>query len=152
MNQFDSNLQVASSARLAPSGISSLQDSQRLAVVILGVVQEALLASRILELAKPKDLPILLLGIAPDARDEGVLRRKLITITAFLKDGESLNHGRSAGGNQTLRVEIQMERGRDWIGRIRSFVRPTDVLACYSEERPRAGQRPLSDVLTSTLH
>ena len=146
MNRLDSELRISASMDQAPVSMSPFQYNQRLVVVILGVEEEALLASRILELNKSRGLPVILTGIVLDAADGARLRRKLVTLVAFLKDGQL------TGNNKAWQVEIRMEQGRDWIGKIKSSLHPYDMVACYEEQTIGALRRPLSDILTSSLN
>jgi hypothetical protein len=152
MNQTDSDLQFSSVVELPHSNVSTLEDMRRLAVVILDIEQEALLAGRILDLAQVRALPVVLLGIARDAAQEGELRRKLITIAAFLKDGWLPDTVRTNGGNKPFQVEIQVVQEKDWIRSVQSFLRHDDMLACYGEQTMGNRQRPLSDILGSSLN
>ncbi len=152
MNQIDSDLQVSASVRAEALKKPIVRDTQRLIVIIRDAEEEALLASRILGLAEPRGLDILLVGIAPDSAKEATLRRKLVTIAAFLNE-------RSPRSGTALRqviparcVDVQMQHGRDWIGSIRSLLRPDDTIACYTGETVGMLERPLSDILASGLN
>lgn len=150
MNRLDSDAQVTSPVRLAPRVAYPVVDSPRLLVVILHTEEEALLASRISEVANPQGMSVLLIGIVPDPTSEAELRRKLVTIAAFLREDRS---SKSRLGIQAVsdRVDIRIERGRDWIGAIKAQVQPGDMVACYSEQKVGVLEKPLSDILSSSL-
>ena len=152
MNQIDSELQVSAVVGTRTPAMQAEMNGQRLVVMIREAEGEALLASRILGLAEPRGLDVLLVGIAPDPAAEATMRRKLVTIAAFLNE-QSPRSGTSA--RQALparRVDIQIQHGRDWVGGIRALVRPGDTIACYSDETVGILERPLSDILASALN
>ena len=145
MNRIASDLQVSSVVHLAPEANCAVAGPERAVVVILDAEEEALLASRILEFVHVRGLPVLLVGVVQNATSEAALRRHLVTIAAFLRE-ETARMGATLAP-----VEIQMERGRDWIGHIKSQLHPGDRLACYSEQTAGILGRPLSEILASGL-
>ncbi len=152
MNQTHTDVQVSPSVPLTTVRRSPEVKAQRLVVAIRDSEEEASLASRILELAQPRGLSILLLGIAPDPTEEAGLRRQLVTIAAFV-EGEYSRMGLAVPGTrQSERVEIRIECGREWLAKLRSLLRPGDMLACYSEDRVGLLERPMSDILSSSLN
>lgn len=152
MNQTHADVQVSPSVQLATVHRSPEIKTQRLVVAIRDVEEEASLASRILEVAQPRGLSILLVGIAPDPMGEAGMRRKLVTIAAFINDEYSRMGFARRSGVSPDQAEIRIECGRDWIGRLRSLLRPGDLLACYSEDSLGIWERPLSDILSSSLN
>ncbi len=147
MNQVHSDLQVSSGSRLATGPDLQASNAQRLVVVIRDVEEEGLLAGRILELAQPRGLAILLLGIVRDSSREADLRRKLVTIAAFLDGGNSRAALSVRGRGSARAPEIRIEHGKDWMAAVRFLLQPGDMLACYSEQRGGVPERPLSDLL-----
>ncbi len=152
MNQLHSEVQVASAVRVAASEAAVKVVAPRLVVVMREPEEEVVLAGRILELARARSLPVVLVGVARDPAKEATLRRSLVTIAAFIREatayaGRSLNPGASTGS-----PEIQIECGRDWMNGLRSLLRRGDVLACYSEDRAGILERPLNDILCSGLN
>src|SRR5512142_776743 len=97
MNQFTHDVQVSPSVQLTPSGIAPEANVQRLVVVLRDAQPEALLASRILAQAEPRGISILLVGITPDPAGEAALRRQLVTIAAFIGDGNRTANGARNG-------------------------------------------------------
>ncbi len=86
MNDTQSDIQIRSILELTSGDPELATDIQRLTVVLFDVEEEALLARRILEVAVPRSLSILLIGVTPDPRGQARLRRKLATLAAFLRD------------------------------------------------------------------
>ena len=152
MNQLHSELRTASVTPLASCRSTISTSSPRLVVVIRQVEEDVLLAGRIRELARERSLPVLLVGIAPDASREAELRRSLITIAAFLREGDSRKDLGLHRAAESSTAEIQIEHGRDWLSKVRALLQPDDVLACYSEQQSSFLERPLSDVLSCGLN
>lgn len=152
MNRSDVELRSVPFFEPATAEISKSAEDRRLVVVMLDAAEEALLAGRILALAEPRGLRVLLIGVAPDPQGEAKLRRKLATIAAFLKDHRSPTRSDWPESNRDTWVEYRIEHGKDWIARTRALLRPNDMLACYSEQVIGTRQRPLSDILSSTLN
>lgn len=142
MNQLHSAVQAPAETHVANYAIPPAKNRPRLVVVIREVEEEALLAGRIRELARARGLPVLLLGVARDSSTEAKLKRGLITIAAFLREGSA-----HAGT-----PEIQMEHGRDWMNRVTALLQPGDMLACYAEQQTAMFERPLSDLLSRGLN
>jgi hypothetical protein len=152
MNRLDTDLRIPPVADTAIYDNSSLSRPRRLVVVMLDAEEGAFLAGRILELARSRALPVLLVGAAPDATGAAELRRKLVTLAAFIKAEDSLAGRHPAGSDARMRVELQIEQGTDWIARVKSLVQPDDMLACYSEGTVGMRRRPLTDVLSANLN
>ncbi|MGE5072043.1 MAG: hypothetical protein ACM3MF_01330 [Anaerolineae bacterium] len=131
-----------------PEEPRTIVQAPRLVVVMLDTEEEALLAGRILALAQPRSLPVVLVGIAPTAVEGARVRRKLATIAAFLKRGSAAGHGRGAKQHDTP-VGIQVEQGSDWVRGLKTLLQPNDLLACYSDEIVGLRQRPLADILST---
>jgi hypothetical protein len=150
MNRSDTILQTPAQVGAAHASIPWAEAKRRLAVVILDVEDETLLASRILELARPLDLRVLLIGIAPDPVDEQRIRRNLVTIAAFLREDDALHQARGRHDHHGFTPEMQIVQGGDWPTRIHSYLQPDDMLACYSEQVGGSRKRPLADILASS--
>ncbi len=152
MNRLDTDVKVVPLVKSAPAYDLHFQAARRLAVVIVEVAEEALLASRILELAKPLGLQILLIGVAPDRADERKVRRQMVTLAAFLREGEAFSHARGEQKDRGIHLEIQVVQGKDWLGKIKALLCRDDMLACYSEQVVGSQQRPLTDILASSTN
>ncbi len=148
MNELKSAVRSPSQISVKPMSAPRTEPVRRLAVVILDTEEEALLASRILELATPLGLPILLLGVAVDPADEKKVRRKLVTIAAFLREGDARLE--KPGSRCGIQIEMQIVQGRDWPTKIKASLSRDDMLACYSEQVVGRQQRPLTDILASS--
>ena len=132
--------------RVAPvraEAMPALQ-AKRLVVVLQEAEQEALLASRILELADARGLDILLVGIAHEPENEPQLRRKLVRIAAFIGDA-------SRGEAMRRPAEIQMLHAPGWLDSLRCLVRDGDQLACGADWNTGGLRKPLNDVLGAGL-
>lgn len=152
MNQLNSDLQTRTAAPLVACNTSPSTGAARLVVVIREAEEEALLAGRIQELAESRGLAPLLVGVVPDAAKEAELRRRLVTIAAFLKESKAHAGLTFQQAAMVSAPQIQIERGRDWINKVRALVRPNDTLACYSEDAAGLLERPLSDILSCGLN
>ncbi len=149
MNRSDPLVETASLIRLPSTDNSDPAETARLVVVILNTEEEAALAGRILTLVQPNKLHVLLLGVCSDRAKATELRRKLVTIAAFIRDESRLGGADSKGNNSGLNVEIEVAQGKGWIAQTKALLRPTDRLACYSEQSVGGRGKPLSDVLSS---
>lgn len=152
MSQPTIEIQAADMLRPELHDRSAASRAPRLVVIFQHAEQEALLASRILDLAHARGLQMLLLGIAPDSGSAGGLRRQLVTVAAFIREEQTRLGSTLARGASAYAPEIQIEAGRNWINRVRSLLREDDVLACYSQ--PKAGflDRPVDDILGCSLN
>ncbi len=152
MNQLHSDVEVPSVVRVARGEPFTKVTAPRLVVVIREPEEEVLLAGRILELARERCLSVLLVGVSRDAAKEAGLRRSLVTIAAFLREANAYA-GRSLSMDASIASpEVQIECGRDWMNKLRSLLRPGDMLACYSEDKAGILERPLNDILSSGLN
>ena len=130
--------QVVSLASFAQRRDPPAEIKHKLIVVMPDIAEEVSLAGRILELAGAHDLRVLLLGICPERAGELELRRKLVILAAFI-------------GDQGLPVDIKVENGKDWLGKIAAVWDEGDLLACYAGEKFGRQRNSLSDVLSSDL-
>ena len=94
---------------------------------------------------------VLLVGVCPDALRQTELRRRLVTIGAFLREQTLPGTTRTARSQEELCVEVRIEHGKDWIQRIRMTLRPGDTLACYEGQEAAKPRRQLCDILSSNL-
>jgi hypothetical protein len=151
MDRSDHLLETASLIRLHPDDNSNPAATARLVVVILDIEEEAALAGRILTLAQPDRLRVLLLGISSDSARVTELRRKLVTISAFVRDESRFASANSQETKRSLNIEIRLVHGNSWIAKIKDILQPTDRLACYSEQNIGSRGKSLSDVLSSNF-
>jgi hypothetical protein len=152
MNRYEPILQISHALQVSNPSEPSGSETARLVVVIREVEEEAMLAGRILQVAESRGLAILLVGIAPDSSGASALRRKLVTIAAFI--GEELT--RTGSGVKSSvgahAPDIRVEQGRNWLAGVRMLLTPSDTLACYSAENIRTTDKPMDDVLGTALN
>jgi hypothetical protein len=152
MNRQTLELQAPQTLRSEPQDEGKFNGPPRLVVVFQHVEQEAMLASRILDLAHARGLRILLLGIAPDSSTAAEVRRRLVTVAAFIREEQARIGPALARGGSAHAPEIVIEAGRRWIGGVESVLREDDLLACYSQPSPGFLERPLDGILGSALN
>jgi len=152
MSHSNPDLQVAPGTSLATYKPAPTGGGPRLIVVLEDTAEAAWLASRILELAHRRSLGILLLGVAPDPSGAAERRRQLVTIAAFIRQEQARMGLGGSRGVPANSPEIQTESGRDWLRGIRAELRPGDTLACYSGQTDGVLEKPLGDVLASSLN
>ncbi len=126
-----------------PEGSLTAVQAKRLVVVLQDAEQEAVLASRILELARARGLSILLVGIVHEPENEAELRRKLIRISAFI--------GNARQRAEAPTVEIRMLGGMGWLDSVRCLLRAGDEIACCADWNTGGMRKPLNDVLGGGL-
>lgn len=144
MNRSDTELKTAPLGQIEIMDQHAVEQAPRLVVVMLDTEEEALLAGRILALAQPRSLPVLLVGVALDTAGAATLRRNLATLGAFIKRGARPQPG--------MQVEIRIEQGFEWIRGVKSLLQPNDLLACYNNETVGLRQRPLADILSTNFN
>jgi hypothetical protein len=96
------------------------------------------LSHRIWEIARSLKADVLLLSLSNDYEEEARLRRNLITMAAVIKDPD-------------VGTDILIKRGHDWVGQVRKVFRAGDVIACCEGQQSGFMQRPLDQVLKSSL-
>ncbi len=144
MNDTRVDLRVSTVDVKPESGSLTAVQAKRLVVVLQDVEQEAVLASRILELARAGGRGMLLVGIVNEPENEAQLRRKLIRIAAFIGDARQR-------GETALTLEIRMLGGMGWLDSVRCLVQPGDQIACCADWNTGGLRRPLNDVLGGGL-
>lgn len=138
MNKTNSAIRLTAFTSLPSLADLPSQKTVRLVAVIPDVTEAAILAGEILSLARERTLDVVLLGICSSLSQETELRRKLVLLSAFIRD---------AG----LHVDIRVEHGKDWIQNLRIMLRQDDLLACCVERNSGETRPPLSDALSSQL-
>jgi hypothetical protein len=97
--------------------------ARRLIVLIPNLdVDELALAHEIWNLAFPRGLAVLLLGLCPNPNDEPGARRRLVTIAALIREPR-------------VSVETQLDFGRNWIPILKNFLEMGDVVICPAGQR-----------------
>ena len=138
MATLQSQLIASSVEDLAAAAPPGRHAKARLIVVASDIEQDALLAARILPMARARGLDVLLFGLSAGALQEDQLRRKLALLAAFIRDGGT-------------RVEIRVEHGGGWLGKLKAIIGSGDVLACPGAMTPPNTSQPLVEVLSSRL-
>jgi len=107
---------------LAP--LSRLAPPIRRLVVLIpdGDTYETELARQIWSIAQPYNLAVLLLGLSRDEAREPLVRRRLATLAALIRD-------------EVVHVETRFEIGVDWLPLIRVIRRNSDLVVCHAEQR-----------------
>src|SRR5512139_2403057 len=111
-------------------------DGSRLVVVISEMAHEALLASRLVQVATLHGRTVLLFGIASNLAEEGRLRRELVPLAGLIRE---------AG----IEVESAVSSGRSGLTLLASVLRSDDVVACSLARSATGDGRNLVDVLTA---
>ena len=112
----------------------------RLIVLCPGFEMESSkIASQIWGIAKSLGVNVLLLGLSNDHGEDSRLRRKLIILSASIKDAN-------------ISAEIMLEHGSDWARQLKKILQPGDVVACYADQRTGILRKPLGQSLKSILN
>ena len=93
---------------------------------------------RICELANALGSRVQFLGLCRDAAEEPSLRRQLVTLSALAQSGN-------------VPAEVRIAFGTDWVTAIKSDLRDSDMVACFSEQYAGHSHRPLGQILQSNL-
>jgi hypothetical protein len=96
------------------------------------------IAGRVWELAAARNAEVQFLGLYQDAFEEPGLRRKLVTLSAMVRD-------------ERVSAGMEVLPGKDWVEIVREHSQAGDMLVCFAEQRSGFSQRPLSEVLQSEL-
>ena len=96
------------------------------------------LEHRIWELARSSHLNVLFLSLADDFEEETLLRRKLVTMAAMIKD-------------PNVATDILIEHGSDWVGLVSKVWAKGDMVACYAGQRVGLMRKSLDQILKSNL-
>lgn len=124
---------------LSPASQSDLNPASRLIVLCSATEAEpSRLSNQILEIANSLHLDVLLFSLSNHYGEESQLRRKLIIMSAIIKDAN-------------VSTEIVIEHGKDWVKQVKKILRTGDVLACYSNQKTGILRKPLEQVLKSSL-
>jgi hypothetical protein len=94
---------------------------------------------QIWELANSTSTSVQLLSLCKDVLEEPALRRGLATMCALIQE---------AGVSAETKVEI----ANNWVDVIKRNYRRGDLIVCFAEQRAGLLQRPLSQLLQSSLN
>ncbi|MBI5353487.1 MAG: hypothetical protein HZB50_12675 [Chloroflexi bacterium] len=136
MNKLDTTSPVLT---LSSASHSDLEPACRLIVLCSASEAEpSKLSNQILEIAHSLHLNVLLFSLSNHYAEESQLRRKLIIMSAIIKDAN-------------VSTEIMIEHGKDWVKQVKKILRTGDVVACYSNQKTGLFRKPLEQVLRSNL-
>jgi hypothetical protein len=96
-------------------------------------------ANRIWEIARSKQVNVLLLGLTNDFGEESQLRRKLITMAAIIR-------------YPGVSTDLKVEHGTDWVRQVKRIWQAGDIIACYEDQKLRFNHKSLDQVLRSKLN
>jgi hypothetical protein len=117
-------------------------EAQRLVVLVPAELQsEGALAARIFEVAQPRGLNVLYLGLAIRPQDEARLRQRLALLAASTRD------------NHAVKSDYRLAVGQHWLTWLREMCQPGDLVVCHREQRLRRAWRtfPLAEPLAAFL-
>ncbi|MFZ5857778.1 MAG: hypothetical protein ACOYZ6_13175 [Chloroflexota bacterium] len=93
---------------------------------------------RICELANAIGSRVQFLGLCRDAAEEPRLRRQLVTLSALAQSGN-------------VPAEVRIEFRTDWVAAIKSDLKDSDTVVCFSEQYAGSSHKPLGQILQSNL-
>jgi hypothetical protein len=138
MNRPDAQLQN-NSRLISPISYTDLAPTRRLIVLVPDAdLDYAAAARRVWNLAGGMESQILFIGLCNDTAEEPGLRRQLITMTAMVQDGKAS-------------AEAYIETGTNWVTIVKRNYLQGDLVVCFAEQRAGLIQKPLSQVLQSSL-
>ena len=138
MNRLDTQLQN-NSRLISPVSYTDLAPTRRLIVLVPDAnIDYAAATRRVWKLAGELESHILFIGLCKDTAEEPGLRRQLITMTAMVHDGKST-------------AEAYVETRTNWVTIVERNYQQGDLVVCFAEQRTGLMQKPLSQILQSTL-
>ena len=111
----------------------------RLIILVPSDTDYSAATRRIWELADATNMHVLLITLCKDPGEEPGLRRRLVTLASLLQDGK-------------LSVEAKVMIGASWVAAVKNIYEAGDVIVCFAEQRTGLLQRPLSQILKSTIN
>ena len=135
MNTPNTDTQVSS---LAIDGSPAEHPCSHLIVLLPNDFDDSALTRKIWEIANLSSARIQLFSLYQDAAQEPGLRRKLVTMASLL------HHG-----NVTADWNIRF--GTNWVEFVKQNSHPQDLIVCCADQYTGLLQRPLSQILQSTL-
>ena len=137
MTKIDPQLQAKFSA-LSLASQSSRGLASHLIVLVPDDEDYTAATRRIWELANAHYASVQFLGLCKDVEDEPSLRRRLVTMSALVKDGN-------------VSAEAKVEIGTNWVDFVKRNYQTGDMIVCFAEQRAGLFHRPLSQILESNL-
>ncbi|MBI2332865.1 MAG: hypothetical protein HYU84_12025 [Chloroflexi bacterium] len=125
---------------VSPASNSDLQSASRLIVLVPNFeADSAIVARKIQDVAKALESRVQLIGLSKDALHEPGVRRRLVTLSAMVEDS-------------TIFVESKVEFGNSWLNAVLPHWHPGDVIVCFAEQHAGTGNKPLHQLLQSSLN
>jgi hypothetical protein len=124
---------------LTPSYSEAERDGRLIVLVPESDADISSAARKIWELANALGSRVQFLGLCKDKTREPSLRRQIIAMSTMV-----------GGGSVT--VESNIEFGNNWLDFVKSQWRKGDVVACFADHRAGLANRPLSQLLESSLN
>jgi hypothetical protein len=125
---------------VSPASFSDLQPASRLIVLVPEFEADpAIVARKIRDVAKALESRVQLIGLSKDALHEPAVRRRLVTLSAMVED-------------TTLFVESKVEFGNSWLNAVLPHWHQGDVIVCFAEQSSGFGNKPLHQLLQSSLN
>lgn len=125
---------------VSPAPLSDLKPASRLIVLVPDLdVDASAFAQKLKGLAKSVERRVQLLGLSRDATHEPGIRRRLVALSAMVEDRD-------------IFVECTVEIGRDWVNAVKPYWREGDVIVCFAEYRPFSNNKPLAQILETSLN
>jgi hypothetical protein len=112
--------------------------ARRLIVLIPEDLDSTFAVRRIWEWANAAGAHIQLLSLCDDHALEPALRRRLVRMASLLQSGAVL-------------AELRIESGTNWVEMVKRNSQPEDGIVCFAGQRVGVWNRPLSQILQSTL-
>ena len=135
MNTINTKLQISSLAM----DRSSVDHPYPTVVVLLpDEFDDSALTSKIWEIADLSGAHIQLLSLCKDASQEPGLRRNLVTMASLLH-------------HDKVKADWNIQFGTNWVEFVKKYSHPNDLIICFAEQRSGLLQRPLGQILQSTL-
>lgn len=94
---------------------------------------------RVWELAYATGGHVRFLGLCNDAAQEPTLRRTLVTASALMNSGN-------------VAAQAETFVGKDWVGAVKSRVRPSDIVVCWDGQQTDVLRKPMSQLLPAELN
>lgn len=139
MNKLDTN---PAALTFAPSPSPSPRSGAAHRLIVLipeSKADTAHTAQKIWELANAIEGEVQFLGLSKDAAHEPGLRRQIATLSAMV-------------GDKNIPVVSKIELGNNWLSLVRSEWHEGDVIVCFTQQSAGLTQRPLNQILESSLH
>ena len=115
-----------------------LESTPRLIVLVPSETDYSAATRRIWDLAKATNGHVQLLALCKDIAEEPSLRRKLVTMASLLQDGR-------------IFVEVEVAIGTNWVMAVKNQYKTGDIIVCFAEQRTGLLQKPLRQILESSL-